>query len=635
MNRLILCFFSLLICISVATAQTPPKRELRAAWLSTFLNLDWPSAAVRTVQQVKDSVTKLIDMQQQTGINAIYFQVRSECDAMYAGSAEPWSSSITGTQGVAPADGFDPLQFMIAECRKRGIEIHAWFNPYRAVNNYNNIGSYAANHVARTHPEWLLAQGSLRILNPGIPAVRDYVISIVMDVLRRYDVDGIHYDDYFYPYPGAGGTNARFNDNATFAAYPRGFTDQNDWRRDNINLLIQRSYDSIKTVKPWVKFGVSPFGIWRNKKSDAAGSATTGLQSYSEIYADTKKWLEQGWVDYVTPQLYWSIGFTNADYAALIPWWNSVANGRHIYSGQAVYKINAELDNDARWNNPSQINNQVRLNRQYSNVLGTSFFRTRYFAINPLKFRDSLQEYLYSTPALLPTMPWRDNTPPQPVSNVTAQVNGNNVQLSWTKPPTTTNELDKARQFVVYRFNNAAVNLNDVEAIQYVTANDQTTTFTDSNLTSTVYYYVVTSLDRFHNESIASNVKEVSLLPVTIAGKPEPVVEKPKPVNDKPKPAVEKPQPEATTTEVDFAITANPNPTATFTIINYTLTKRSGVLLFVLDSEGREIMKLVDGYQSVGKQFVRFNTNNLLPGTYNVKIQIDNIEKTLKVVVNK
>lgn len=635
MNRLILCIFSLLICISVANAQTAPKRELRAAWLSTFLNLDWPSTSVRTVQQVKDSVVKLLDMQQQTGINAIYFQVRSECDAMYPGSVEPWSSSVTGTQGVALANGFDPLQFMIDECRKRGIEIHAWFNPYRAVNNYNNIGSYAANHVAKLHSDWLLAQGSLRILNPGLPAVRDYVIAVVTDVLRRYDVDGIHFDDYFYPYPGAGGTNSRFNDDATFAAYSRGISNQNDWRRDNINLLIQRTYDSVKTIKPWVKFGVSPFGIWRNKSSDATGSATSGLQSYSEIYADTKKWLQQGWVDYVIPQLYWSIGFTNADYAALIPWWNSVANGRHIYSGQAVYKINAELDNDAKWNNPSQINNQIRLNRQYNNVSGTSFFRTRYFAINPLKFRDSLQEHLYSTPALLPTMPWRDNTPPQPVSNVTAKVNGNHVQLSWTKPPTTTNEMDKVRQFVLYRFNNADVNLNDVDAIQYVTANDQTTTFTDSNLTSTVYYYVVTSLDRFHNESIASNVKEVSLLPVTINDKPKPVVEKPKPADNQPKPVVEKPQPVVTTPAVDFEITASPNPTNTYTIINYTLTKRSAVLLFVLDSDGREIMKLVDGYQSVGKQVVRFNATNLLPGTYNVKIQIDNIEKTLKVVVTK
>ncbi|RXK62367.1 T9SS type A sorting domain-containing protein [Lacibacter luteus] len=635
MNRLIICFLSLFIVITASNAQAPPKRELRAAWVSTFLNLDWPSTSVRTVQEVKDSVIKLLDMHQQTGINAIYFQVRNECDAVYPSKLEPWSASVTGTQGVAPAAGFDPLQFMIDECRKRGIEIHAWFNPYRAVNNYNLIGNYASTHVAKTHPEWLLAQGSLRILNPGIPAVRDYVISIVMDALRRYDIDGIHYDDYFYPYPGAGGTSARFNDDASFAAYARGFNNQSDWRRDNINLLIQRSYDSIKTVKPWVKFGVSPFGIWRNKSSDATGSVTSGLQSYSEIYADTKKWLQQGWVDYVTPQIYWSIGFTTADYAVLIPWWNSIANGRHIYSGQAVYKLNAELDNDPRWNNASQINNQVRLNRTYSNVLGSTFFRTRYFMINPLHFRDSLEEHLYTAPALLPTMPWRDNNPPQPVSNVTAQIKNNHVQLSWTKPAAATNELDKVRQFVVYRFNNATVNLDDVEAIQYVTANDQTTTFIDSNLTSTVYYYVVTSLDRFHNESVASNVKEVSLLPVTIAVTPKPVVENPKPTDEKPKPAVEKPQPQVTSPAQDIEMIANPNPAATHTIINYTLNKRTAVLLFVLDSDGREIMKLVDGFQSIGKQLVRFNTSNLLAGTYIVKLQIDNFEKTLKVVVAK
>ena len=628
MNRLIICLLSLFIFNSSVIAQSSPKRELRSAWLSTFLNLDWPSTSGRTVQEVKDSVVKLLNMHQQTGINAIYFQVRNECDAVYQSSLEPWSASVTGTQGIAPAAGFDPLQFMIDECRKRGIEIHAWFNPYRAVNSYNNIGSYSSSHVSKTHPEWLLAQGSLRILNPGIPAVRDYVISIVMDVLRRYDVDGIHYDDYFYPYPGAGNTNSRFNDNSTFATYPRGFSNQADWRRDNINLFIQRSYDSIKTVKPWVKFGVSPFGIWRNQNSDATGSATNGLQSYSEIYADTKKWLQQGWVDYVTPQIYWSIGNNNADYGVLVPWWNNNANGRHVYIGQALYKINADLDNDYRWNNSSQINNQIRLNRKYSNVLGSTFFRTRYFVINPLRFRDSLEEHMYTAPALLPPMPWRDNIAPQPVSNVKAHVQSNHVQLSWTKPSATTNELDKVRQFVVYRFNDATVNLENAEAIQFVTANDQTTTFADSNLAPAVYYYVVTSLDRFHNESAASNVREVSLLSVTNAVTPPPVVEKPNPV-------VEKPQPQVVSPAQDIEMIANPNPSITYTIINYSLTKRTAVLLFVVDSNGREIIKLVDGIQSVGRQLVRFNTSNLLAGTYFVKLQVDNIEKTLKVVVTK
>ncbi|MEJ8818802.1 family 10 glycosylhydrolase [Lacibacter sp. H407] len=634
MNRLIICFLSLLISISVATAQTPPKRELRATWFSTFLNLDWPSTATRSVQQVKDSIVNMLDLQLQTGINAIYFQVRNECDAVYPSDIEPWSASVTGTQGMAPANNFDPLQFMIDECRKRGIEIHAWFNPYRAVNNYYLISSYASNHVAKTHPEWLLSQGSLRILNPGIPAVRDYVLSVVMDVLRRYDVDGIHYDDYFYPYPGAGGTSARFNDNATFAAYARGISNQNDWRRDNINLFIQRSYDSIKTVKPWVKFGVSPFGIWQNQRSDAAGSATNGLQSYSDVYADTKKWLQQGWVDYVTPQIYWSTGFSTASYSVLVPWWNNNAHGRHVYVGHALYKINADADRDPNWYNSSQINKQIRLNRNYSNIHGSTFFRSQYFSSNPLKFRDSLTEHLYTTPALLPTMPWRHNTAPQPVKNVTATIRNNHVQLSWSAAPLATSELDKVRQFVVYRFNSDAIDLNDADAIQLITGNAQTTSYVDSNLVPAEYYYVVTALDRFHNESERGTVVKASFIPITqvIVTPPEPVTNPvvAKPTTEKPTPSVEVP---AVTPE--FVLLAEPNPATSFTIISYTLPKRMQVTLSVLDNNGKEVMKLADAIQSTGKQLIRFNTSTLAAGTYQIKISAEKIEKTIQVVVKK
>jgi uncharacterized lipoprotein YddW (UPF0748 family) len=635
MNRLIICILSLFIFISISSAQTPPKRELRSTWLSTFLNLDWPSTATRTVQQVKDSVIKMLDLQQQTGINAIYFQVRNESDAVYPSSIEPWSASVTGTQGIAPPAGFDPLQFMIDECRKRGIEIHAWFNPYRAVNNYNSIGSYASSHVANQHPDWLLAQGSLRILNPGIPAVRDYVLKVVMDVLRRYDVDGIHYDDYFYPYPGAGGTSARFNDNATFATYARGFSNQNDWRRDNINLFIQRSYDSIKAVKPWVKFGVSPFGIWRNQGSDAAGSATNGLQSYSDIYADTKKWLQQGWVDYVTPQIYWSTGFNTASYSVLVPWWNNNAYGRHVYVGHAVYKINADTDRDPNWYNSSQINKQIRLNRTYSNIQGSTFFRSQYFSSNPLKFRDSLTEHLYATPALLPTMPWRNNVAPQPVKNFTANIRNNNVQLNWNAPEAT-DEMHKVRQFVVYRFNNDVIDLNNADAIQLITGNAQTTTYTDSNLIPAEYYYVVTALDRFHNESEPSYVAKASFIPITqvIVIQPkattDPVAVVPKPITEKPVSPVE-----VTAATPEFVLLAEPNPATSFTIISYTLPKRMQVTLSVLDKSGKEVLKLVDAIQSTGKQLIRFNTSTLAPGTYQIKISAEKIEKTIEVVVKK
>ncbi|MFZ9718143.1 MAG: glycoside hydrolase family 10 protein, partial [Chitinophagaceae bacterium] len=259
-NRFIVAIVVMATFIYTKTAaQSSPKHELRAVWLTTFVNIDWPSANNLSTANQQAQLTTMLDQLQAAGINAVFFQVRSQCDAMYNSSIEPWSADLTGMQGRAPSPNYDPLEFLIAASRQRGIEVHAWFNPFRAVSNFNNIGSFSTNHVARTKPEWLLAQGNLRILDPGIPQVRDYVISVVMDLLRRYDVDGIHYDDYFYPYPPTSGS--AFNDDATFAANARGFTNRQDWRRDNINLFIQRSNDSIRNVKPWVKFGVSPFGI--------------------------------------------------------------------------------------------------------------------------------------------------------------------------------------------------------------------------------------------------------------------------------------------------------------------------------------------------------------------------------------
>lgn len=385
--------------------QSAPKHELRGAWIATFSNIDWPRANDLPVATQQSDLIQLLDQLQSTGINAVFFQVRSQCDAMYESQIESWSADLTGRQGRAPSPAYDPLEFMIAACRQRGFEVHAWFNPFRAVSNVSNLASFAPNHIARTRPEWLLAQGSLRILDPGLPQVRDHVISVLLDVLRRYDVDGIHFDDYFYPYPPSSGSP--FNDDVSFAADARGFTNRQDWRRDNINLFIQRSQESIRAVKPWVKFGVSPFGIWRNRSSDPSGSATNGLQSYSDIYADSRKWIQQAWVDYLTPQLYWSVGFSVANYGVLLPWWNALGGSRHIYSGMAAYKV-SNGGTDTNWNQPTQIPNQVRLNRQHAHVRGQTFFSTKNVLANPLGVRDALRDDLFKTPALLPPMPWKD-----------------------------------------------------------------------------------------------------------------------------------------------------------------------------------------------------------------------------------
>jgi len=472
---------------------------MRGAWVATVSNIDWPSANTLPVATQQSQLINLLDQLQSTGINAVFFQVRSQCDAMYDSQLEPWSADLTGRQGRAPSPAYDPLEFMIAACRQRGLEVHAWFNPFRAVINFNDLSSFAPDHIAKTRPEWLLAQGNLRILDPGIPQVRDYVISVFMDVLRRYDVDGIHFDDYFYPYPSGSGPS--FNDDATFSAHGRGFTNRQDWRRDNIDLFIQRSHDSIRAVKPWVKFGVSPFGIWRNRSSDASGSATNGLQSYSEIYADSRKWIQQSWVDYLTPQIYWSIGFSAANYGVLLPWWNALGGSRHIYSGMAAYKVN-NGGTDNNWSQPTQIPNQIRLNRQQANVRGQVFFSAKSLQGNPLGVRDALRDDLFKAPALLPPMPWKDDQPPPPVSNLTAQSSGNAIMLRWVAPPATDNALDKVRQFVVYRSTSSSINHQDAANIVKITANESETSFMDPGLAAGTYHYTVTALDRLHNESI-------------------------------------------------------------------------------------------------------------------------------------
>ncbi len=504
-----------LLCVSLSLlplslhGQSAPKRELRGAWIATFGNIDWPSSGNLPVATQQSELISLLDRLQATGINAVYFQVRSQCDAMYASQLEPWSADLTGRQGRAPSPAYDPLEFIIAACRQRGLEIHAWFNPFRAVSNVGNLASFAPDHIARTRPEWLLAQGNLRILDPGIPQVREHVISVLMDVLRRYDVDGIHFDDYFYPYPPSSGP--AFNDDATFAADPRGFTNRQDWRRDNINLFIQRSHDAIRAVKPWVKFGVSPFGIWRNQSSDPGGSATNGLQSYSDIYADSRKWIQQAWVDYLTPQIYWSVGFSVANYGVLLPWWNALGGSRHIYSGVAAYKVN-NGGTDANWSQPTQIPDQIRLNRQQVNVRGQTFFSARSLLGNPLGLRDGLRDDLFRTPALLPLMPWKDEQPPSPVRDLTAQVIGSEIRLRWVAPPAAGTALDQVRQFVVYRSTSGAINRDDAAHIARITANESETSFNDTGLAPGTYHYTVTALDRLHNESVPAATVSASLV---------------------------------------------------------------------------------------------------------------------------
>ncbi len=500
----ILCFF----CFAHISIAQSPKRELRAVWIPTVTNIEWPSSKTLTVGQQQQELITILDQHKLSGINAVYLQVRGQADAIYPTTVAPFADIFTGSQGVLTNPIYDPLQFAIDKCRERNMEIHAWCNPYRAISNANNLSSFAANHIAKTRPDLLLTQGTLRVLDPGKFEVIDTVIKCVMDIVSKYDIDGIHFDDYFYPYPPAA-TITPFNDDATFTDFPRGFTNKGDWRRANVDSLIKRTYDTIKKIKPWVKFGVSPFGIWRNNTADPNGSATSGLQSYSDTYANAKKWIENKWVDYLAPQIYWSIGFAPANYSVLVNWWSNNSYERHIYAGMAAYKINNNTD--ANWSNPAETANQIKLNRTTSNILGNAFYNSKAINANPLGVKDTIRKQTYfGKPALLPIMPWVDNIAPNSPSSVMANVMGNKVNITWLPALLDNNALQKVTQYVIYRSSVSPINTNTSEALLAIVNSDRNN-YIDSTITiGASYYYTVTALDRLHNESLTSNTINVN-----------------------------------------------------------------------------------------------------------------------------
>ncbi|GAA4328789.1 family 10 glycosylhydrolase [Flaviaesturariibacter amylovorans] len=512
----LLCSLALLLATFSPHAQKTLKREVRGAWITTYAGLDWPVRTQTPTQQRAALLTQL-DHHRATGMNTVYFQVRSQSDAMYPSTLEPWSYDLTGAQGVAPNPAWDPLQFALEQSRQRGFEFHAWINPFRAVANTANASNntlYSAGHISRTQPGWMLTVGTVQIINPGIPAARAHILSVITDILRRYDVDGIHFDDYFYP-------SGTINDDAAYTADPRGFPNTTagraDWRRDNINLFIQGVYDSVRTIKPWVKFGVSPSGIYRSSTDPNIGSNTSSgaLQHYSAYFADSKKWLQQGWVDYIAPQLYWYRGQTGSDYDVLVPWWNNNAFGRHIYIGVASYKVNDPAQG-ANWANPAQLPGQVRMNRSalYPNVHGSLFFRTQHLIGNALGHRDSLKNDLFKRPALQPRMPWRDEVGPEPPTAGYALLEGDSIIFAWGAPPATADPLQQVRQYAIYRNTTAAVDTSDPGQLVGI-VNGDVTRFRDTTIPGGPgfgYFYAVTALDRFHNESRRSEVRQVAAL---------------------------------------------------------------------------------------------------------------------------
>lgn len=595
-------FTVILICLFFTTVQAQnPKREFRGAWIATVGNIDYPTSKTLTTAQQQAEFIKLLDQHKQAGINAVMVQIRTNGDAFYPSELAPWSEFLTGRQGKAPEPFYDPVFFMISECRKRGIEFHAWFNPYRAVANVNTA-ILDVKHVAIKHPEWLLPYGNLRVLDPGNPEVRKHVTQVILEVTNKYDVDGIHFDDYFYPYPTTG---LVLNDSATYAKNKRGILNKNDWRRDNVNLLVKVISDSIKSVKPWVKFGISPFGIWQNKStSQPLGSATNGLESYNDIYCDTRTWLQKGWIDYVAPQLYWNIGLTIADYSKLVPWWAENSFDRHLYIGQAAYRINA-TDN-ITWQNTSHMPSQIRLNRATNKVQGSIFYNTNTLNKNPLGFRDSLITNFYKTPSLMPTMAWKDAIAPNVPQNLSINLTNTGLELKWTKPTTGTSELEKIKGYVIYRFaNNETVDISKAGAIRTIIYKDTTAFFDTQNLPQALKYtYVITAFDRLQNESQPSNASTT----VLVTGIEE----------------------ENLLTELSQNA---PNPFSDYTKINYHLAKSENVLLTIKDLFGQDRVILVNERQSAGNQSVEFRNQTLNSGIYIYVLETEEGVMSRKMVV--
>ncbi|MEW2375747.1 family 10 glycosylhydrolase [Micromonospora sp. NPDC047812] len=509
---------------SCVTDPATPKRQFRAMWISSVVNIDWPSKASQTspdrVATQQAEYRQLLDLAERLNHNAVVVQIRPTADAFWPSPHEPWSEYLTGVRGENP--GWDPLKFVVEEAHKRNLEFHAWFNPYRVSmpapgGAGADINQLAPNHPVREHPEWTFAYppagvaGSRLYYNPGIPEVREFVQTAMMDAVKRYDVDGVHFDDYFYPYPS--GTH-QVPDDATFAAHNRGFTNKADWRRDNINLLIQEMNAKIKAEKPWVKFGVSPFGIWRNQSADPLGSDTTGSQSYDIISADTRKWVKEEWIDYIVPQLYWYMGqYPAADYTRLVPWWADVVKGTRVqlYIGQADYK-SGDPAYGSFWMNPRELSNHLTLNRQYPEVLGNVHFSAVQVRANRLGATDIYAAEHYSRPALIPTMP---HLPKKPllmpvVTKAARQSDG--VHLNWLQPADGVGPLGTATSYAVYRFDGVGLagRCDFADAAHLVdTVRADAGTRSQSWVDTTAeagkrYTYYVTALDRLANESPAS-----------------------------------------------------------------------------------------------------------------------------------
>ncbi|WP_152351926.1 glycoside hydrolase family 10 protein [Brachybacterium subflavum] len=472
-----------------------PVREFRALWIAAVDNIDWPSRTGLSALEQKHEYLAWLDLAQDLGMNAVISQVRPTADAFWPSSFEPWSTWLTGTQGKDP--GYDPLAFQIDAAHSRGLEYHAWFNPYRVSMNSDDPADLVEDHPARTHEDWSFSYGGKLYYDPGVPAVRAFVQDAMMDAVSRYDVDGVHFDDYFYPYPVEG---EELPDAGTFERYGDGSSSIEDWRRENVDLLVSEMHERIRGEKPHVRFGISPFGIWRNSTSDPAGSDTAGSESYEIISADSRRWVQQGWVDYINPQIYWQIGHELADYDTLVRWWADLAEDSEValFVGEAAYKAV-----DGTFEDPAELSEHVELGRELGSVGGYVCFSATSMRDDETGAVKQLVRERFAHPAIVPVIQSVEGTAPAAPYLQSVRSSRRGVTLRFT---------GEATSFAVWRLRSPHVTSRDLadarNLVAVVRADEgqsvQQYTHTGAEARG---WYAVTALDRTWRQSGPSTVR--------------------------------------------------------------------------------------------------------------------------------
>ena len=470
-----------------------PKREFRGAWLHVIGQSQWQN---KSTEQAKKYIQEQFQKLQDAGCNAVIFQVRPTADAVYKSDLEPWSAWLTGKRGKAPSPEWDPMEFAIEEAHKRGMEFHAWLNPYRVTSSAKEV--LPASHITKQEPHRFVKFNGQTFFDPAYKENRDFICDVVRDILKRYDVDAIHIDDYFYPYPANG---KKFEaDDTSYKKFGNGM-DRKEWRRHNVDLLIEQLYTTIKSAKPWVRFGVSPFGIWRNKSSDPRGSDSSGLQNYDDLYADVLLWAKNGWVDYLAPQLYWTLDMKAAPSRHLAQWWNDNANGVDVYIGQDVQRTMSNAD--PKNNDSNELDTKVKLSRKLPNVQGNVWWHGYWVTDNYKGVADSLALKHQSSLALPPA--YGDKTiQPKPVSDLSLVSDNGRTFLTWTGDigSSLQRETDVIKYVVYQFFPGETVDIEDAQTIIAITPYTSVLVEDESEGPSAEgCTFVVTAIDRMNRES--------------------------------------------------------------------------------------------------------------------------------------